>query len=193
MIEMINNDFTRIAVVLLVGLVVLCAGGCSTAPPMKDRTTFVSESRVATTWFETNVPGLRSQIDSSAGYAIFPAVGQWGVIFGGGKFGRGTLNNPGGVQLGWAAVNTGSLGLQAGVQGFKMLIVFEDGATLQAFKENRLSGAVSAVALVGESGGSAQAPFENGVAIYQGANTGLMAGVNVGLDYLRYEPLARSR
>ncbi len=44
--------------------------------------------------------------------------------------------------------------------------------------------------VVGRSGESAKAPFENGVAIYQGASTGLMAGVNIGLDYMRYQSLA---
>ena len=36
---------------------------------------------------------------------------------------------------------------------------------------------------------SGTAPFQHGVALYQGANKGLMAGVNIGLDYMRYEPL----
>jgi len=29
--------------------------------------------------------------------------------------------------------------------------------------------------------------------MYQGANTGLMAGVNIGLDYIRYAPLDGNR
>ena len=45
------------------------------------------------------------------------------------------------------------------------------------------------LAVAGEAGASASQSFENGLAVYQGANTGLMAGVNVGLDRLRYEKL----
>ena len=96
-------------------------------------------------------------------------------------------------QIGWASISTPSLGLQVGIQGFKMLVVIEDAATLERFKKNRLAGSASGVAVVGEAGGSAKVPFENGIAIYQGANAGLMVGVNVGLDVLRYEPLSRRR
>ena len=72
---------------------------------------------------------------------------------------------------------------------FKMLLVFQDETTLERFRQERLTGSVSGVAVAGEAEKSREAPFENGVAIYQGASMGLMAGVNVGLDYLRFEPL----
>ena len=140
-------------------------------------------------WFENHVVGLDEQIDGAAGYIIFPKVGQFGIIFGGGQFGRGMLNNSDGSQIGWAAINTGSIGLQAGVQGFKMLIVIEDKYTLAKFMDNQMDGAVGAVAVAGDAGGSARAPFEHGLAVYQGANSGLMAGVNIGLDYISYKPL----
>ena len=96
-------------------------------------------------------------------------------------------------QIGWAAISTPSLGLQAGVQGFKMLVVIEDAATFESFKKSKLSGSASGVAVAIEAGGSVKAPFENGVTVYQGANAGLMAGVNVGLDIMRYEALPRYR
>lgn len=163
--------------------------GCSTVPKGEDRESFIAEARASTQWFERNVPGLRRQIDSSAGYVIYPSVGQWGIIFGGGQFGRGMVNRPDGTQVGWGAVNIGSIGLQAGVRGFKMLIVIQDQATLEKFQQNQLSGSVSGVVVVSETGTSGNAPFSNGVAVYQGASAGLMAGVNVGLEYLRYKPL----
>ncbi len=167
----------------------LFATGCSTAPKAENQDAFISESRAATRWFEQSVPGLRSQIDDSAGYIIYPSVAQWGIIFGGGQYGRGMVNRPSGEQIGWGAVNTGSIGLQAGVRGFKMLVVIQDEATLEKFKQNKLSGSVSGVVVVAEGGTSGKANFENGVAVYQGASSGLMAGVNIALDYLRYKPL----
>lgn len=170
-------------------LVATLLAACSTAPKSEDRADFMAESRAATAWFERNVPGLRQQINDSAGYIVFPSVGQWGIIFGGGQFGRGTVNRPGGSQVGWAALNTGSFGLQAGVRGFKMLVVIKDEETLEKFRQNKLAGSVSGVVVVSESGTSGTTQFDNGVAIYQGASAGLMAGVNVGLDYLRYKPL----
>lgn len=184
-----TRRFGYTTMLLLAGAILFAAGGCSTAPPMKDRASFIAESDAAREWFQDNVPALRSQIRESAGYVIFPGVAQWGIMFGGGKFGRGTLNRPDHSQIGWASINTGSIGLQAGVQGFKLLLVIEDRVTLHQFMDNQLSGGATGVAVLGQAGGSATAPFRNGIAIYQGANTGLMAGVNIGLDYIRYEPL----
>ena len=167
----------------------LALTGCSTAPRWKDRPKFIADATTAKEWFEQNVTGLRSQIEESAGYVIFPSMAQWGTGLGGGKYGRGMVNDPLGSQIGWAAISTGAIGLQVGLQGFKMLIVFKDQATLERFMNNRLSGSVSGVAVAANVGTSAAAQFERGVAIYQGASVGLMAGVNVGLDYLHFEPL----
>jgi lipid-binding SYLF domain-containing protein len=99
------------------------------------------------------------------------------------------LNDANDSQIGWVFIGTPSFGLQAGIQGFKMLIIIEDAVTLERFKKGRLSGSVSGVVVIGEAGMSAQIPFENGIAIYQGAQAGLMAGVNVGLDLMRFEAI----
>ncbi len=172
---------------LLICVVMYSTTGCAVAPKIKDRAAFVANARAATSWFEDNVPGLREQIDDSAGYVIFPSIAQWGIVYGGGKWGRGIVNDADDSQIGWAAINTLSLGLQAGIQGFKMLVVVEDAATLKRLRQDTLVGSVSGVAVAGNVGGSAQASFDKGLAVYQGANAGLMAGVNVGLDLLRYE------
>lgn len=186
--NMFKNCVRVASVLLAMAAVSVAPMGCSTAPKAEDQTAFIMEARAATQWFESNVAGLSQQIDRSAGYIVFPSVGQWGILIGGGEFGRGMLNRPNDSQIGWAALNTGSVGLQAGVRGFKMLIVLEDQAALRRFMDNRLSGGVSSVVVVGDNASSGRAPFENGVAVYQGASTGLMAGVNIGLDYIRYEP-----
>ncbi len=163
--------------------------GCSTVPKTENQASFISEAQAATAYFESRVPGLRQQINGSAGYIVYPSVGQWGIVFGGGQFGRGTVNKPDGTQIGWGAINIASVGLQAGVRGFKMLVVIQDNATLEGFKKNQLSGSVSGVVVVADTGTSGTARFDKGVAIYQGASSGLMAGVNIGLDYMRYKPL----
>lgn len=78
---------------------------------------------------------------------------------------------------------------RTGIQGFKMLVVLQNEEILNRFMKNQLSGSISAVVVVVDDGMSAKAPFQNGVAIYQGASAGLMAGINIGLDYMRYQPL----
>lgn len=173
----------------IAAIVLSASGGCATTPKAKDQPMFLSDARATTTWLESNVKGLHEQIASSAGYTVFPDVLRYGAGFGGGEFGHGMVAGPDGRQVGWSAVNVGSCGLQAGVQGFKMLIVFQDKAALEKFKANQLSGSAAGVVVAGDSVVNSTARFENGVAVYQGANVGLMAGVNVGLELIRFEPI----
>jgi lipid-binding SYLF domain-containing protein len=161
--------FARVPALALAAVTILAALGCSTAPKAENEATFVSDARSATRWFERNVVGLRGQIDGSAGYVIFPEVGQWGILISGGEYGRGMLNRPDDSQIGWAAVNTGSIGLQAGVRGFKMLMVLQDSATLEKFMKNQLSGSVSGVVLVGETtAAAASCPTPSGASRLSG-------------------------
>jgi lipid-binding SYLF domain-containing protein len=164
--------------------------GCSTKPKDQDQATFMAHADTATELFLDRVDDLDDQIEDSAGYIVFPDVAQWGILFGGGTWGRGALFTPDGDHEGWAALNTGSFGLQAGVRGFKMLIVIQDEVTLQNFKTNKLTGSVAGVLVGGEASAPiGRAPFSRGLAIYEHANVGLMAGMKVGLDYLRFRPL----
>jgi len=163
--------------------------GCSTAPKAKDQAGFVRDAQSATEWFYANVDGLDEQIKGSAAYIIYPAVGQWGFGISGGQFGRGMLARPDGTQIGWAAINTASAGLQIGGRGFKMLVVFENEVSLNQFRENKLTGSVSALSVAGDNDKGKAGSFTEGVVIYEGSSTGLIAGVNIGLNYMRYEPL----
>jgi lipid-binding SYLF domain-containing protein len=186
-ITMLHTRILAIAPLALVmgGLL----GSCATAPKTEKQADFLARSDSTRVWFEQNVTGLRRQIDNSAGYVVFPDIAQWGILIGGGRFGRGEVCEPDGTQIGWAAINVGSVGLQAGVRGFRMVMVLQDETAMNAFKNNALAGSVSGVLVGGESGGSGVSQFRNGVAIYEGASSGLMAGVNIGLDVIRFQPL----
>lgn len=169
-------------------LTALFAAGCSTSPSVEDKQKLLSESETARMWFESRTTGLREQINNAAAYIVYPNVGQVGVLLVGGKSGKGVVRRPDGTQIGWADINTANIGPQIGAQGFKMLVVFEDEQTLDMFKKNQLRGDANAVAIAGDAGGSAAAIFENGVAVYQGANTGLLASANIGLNLMRFVP-----
>jgi lipid-binding SYLF domain-containing protein len=182
------NVARGVACAVLAGAIAVLPA-CSTTPKDEDRATVKAESGSTIAWFKNNVSGLDRQIQNSGGYVVLPNVGQVGLGIGGSKFGRGVVYDGNDQQVGWAYINSASIGLQLGVQGFKMLVVFEDAGVLSRFKQNKLTGNVGAVAVAGEAGGSSAANFTDGVAIYQGANTGLMAGVSIGLEYMRYEPL----
>lgn len=177
--------------VLLAVLPAVVLPGCKVAPKADDRAAFVQESREGLTYFESNVPGLKKQIAASAGYAVFPGAGQWGIIFTGGTFGRGAVFTADGTQVGWAAVNNFNVGLQAGGQGKKILIVFETKDVLQKFEDGLLTGSAQGTAVAGSSASNATAPFQNGMAVYIGAEKGLMAGGMIGMENFRYRALGK--
>lgn len=163
--------------------------GCGTAPKAEDREAFKVEAAESRDQFLRTVSGLEQQLKASAGYAVFPGVGQWGLLFGGGSFGRGAVYTGGGTQVGWAAVSNPSIGLQLGGQGVQMLLVFQTTEVFDDFKAGGLKGSASATAVGGESGASAVAAYSGGVALYTQAQKGLMAGASVGLQYFRYMSL----
>ena len=176
---------------LLVASVVCLSPGCSTAPKQRDQSKVVADSRSATRWFRNNVRGLSAQLDNSAGYVSYPGIGRYGLLITGGKMGRGVVYDSNHRQVGWAYINVVSAGLQVGVQGYKMLVIFEDPATMRRFQQNKLTGNVGVTIVALTAGGAGAASFTDGVVIYEGDQAGLMAGVSVGLDYMRYQAVDR--
>ena len=167
----------------------LAGASCHTEPKGENKADFLARADSSRAQFERSVKGLHEQIQHSAGYVIFPDVAQFGILFAGATWGRGALYKPDNTQLGWAALNNGSVGLEAGVQGFRMLMVIEDQATLKKFMGNQLTGNAAAVAVGSEAGGSASAAFQHGVVVYEGANRGLMAGATIGLNYVKFKTM----
>ncbi len=180
--------YTKTQVAIIV-LIFASLGGCATAPSEKKQGGLLSQANATKSWFEQAVVGLDEQIVDSAGYVIFPNVTQWGIVVSGGQVGRGAVYRPDGTQIGWARMNVASVGLQAGVQGFRMLMVLQSEAAMDKFKNKSLSGSVNGVLVAGTAGGSAKSQFRHGVTIYEGANGGLKVGVNIGLNIISYQPL----
>jgi lipid-binding SYLF domain-containing protein len=174
-----------LAVIAITGL-----SACDTAPKTEDRVAFTQEAQTSRALFLSQVTGLQAQLDKSAGYAVFPGVGQWGLLFGGGQFGRGAVFTPSGTQEAWAALSNPTVGLQIGGQGLQLLIVFETAARFDEFKKNVLAGSAGGTAVGGDAGTAAVAAYDHGVAVYITGQKGLMAGASVGLQYLRYMSLA---
>ena len=187
------NNLKKPVSASFLGLAFLCAlslGACSTAPSKDDRTSFLTEARQGKDYFTKAIPGLNDQLKSSAGYAVFPGIGKWGILFGGGEYGRGAVFAPDGTQIGWAAMSNPSIGLQVGGQGMQMIIVFETQKVLEEFKANTMAGSASGTAVGGDSGVTGVAKYTNGVIVYVGAQKGLMAGGSVGLQMFKYKSVA---
>ncbi|MGA1266978.1 MAG: hypothetical protein ACO32J_07360 [Phycisphaerales bacterium] len=174
---------------LIAALMLPTLSACNVAPKADDRATFVQEARDGLREFERQVPGLRRQIAESAGYAVFPGAGQWGIIFTGGSFGRGAVFTADGTQVGWAAENQFNVGLQAGGQQNRILIVFADSDTLEKFKQGLLTGSAQGMAVGPDQGTTGTSSFQNGLAVYVGGEQGLMAGGMIGMENFKYRAL----
>jgi lipid-binding SYLF domain-containing protein len=123
-------------------------------------------------------PGLRDFIDRGAGYAIFPNVGKGGLVVGG-AYGRGIVYGDNRQMIGYSDITQASVGLQAGGQSFRELLVFENQAALDRFKGDRFSLGANASAVALKSGAAATARFQDGIAIFTQPMGGAMFEASV--------------
>jgi len=180
------------AAALAAGLVLVGTGSilaaCSTAPSSDvDRNALVKASEAALASFETNDPSLDDRLGSAYAYAIFPESGKGGFVIGGGG-GHGVVYRDGG-QIGWCSFTTVTIGLQAGGQGYSMMILFENQAAFDRFAAGQLAGSATAGAVAVKAGAAANADYENGVMVLTDNAAGLMAEATIGGQYFKYRPL----
>jgi len=168
-------------VVLMTGVLV----GCSTAPTTPTARDELSQKAMVEReeWNKLD-PGIEALAKKSEGYAFFPEITKGGLVVGGG-YGRGVVfqqNQP----IGFADVTQGSFGLQAGGQTYAELIVFEDKAALDRFKNNQFEFGANASAIIAKTGAAANARFVDGVAVFVRPVAGAMAEASVGGQRVTY-------
>lgn len=122
--------------------------------------------------------GLTKFFTESYGYAIFPTVGKGAAVVGG-AHGGGTVFQ-GGKAVGKTTLSQLTVGLQLGGQSYMEVIFFEDDRAYNNFIEGKLklSAQISAVAVT--AGASADASYNDGVAVFTAAKGGLMYEASVG-------------
>lgn len=111
--------------------------------------------------------------DNAAGYAVFGAAKAGLILTGGG--GNGVAVNKATNERVYMNMGTGGVGLGAGVQKFRLVMLFETDEALQKFVDGGWDSAVTAQAAAGKAGSNFASSFVNGVAIYQLTEKGLMA------------------
>jgi len=145
----------------------------------------LKDSKKAKTSFVKTDPSIKKWFDNAYGYVIFPNVGKAGLGVGG-AFGNGIvyINN---TAIGRAHLSQLSIGFQAGAQGYREVIFFENKSNMDDFKENKLtlSAQVSAVLVV--LGAAANINYSNGILIFTQPKGGLMYEVSVGGQTFNYE------
>jgi lipid-binding SYLF domain-containing protein len=164
-----------IAIIVAAGLV----AGCSTAPTTSSEKDELSRKAQAEReqWNKLD-PGIEQMAKKSYGFVFFPEITKGGLVFGG-AYGRGVVYEQG-KQVGYADVTQGSFGLQAGGQTYSELMVFENKAAMDRFKENKTDFGANASAIIAETGAATNARFVDGVAVFVRPMVGAMAEASLG-------------
>lgn len=153
--------------------------GCSTTPTTSEEKNELSRKAQAERqeWGKLD-PGIEELAKKSQGFAFFPEITKGGLVFGG-AYGRGVVYEQGQL-IGYADVTQASFGLQAGGQTYSELIVFQDKAALDRFKQNRTDFGANASAIIAETGAATNARFVDGVAVFVRPKVGAMAEASLG-------------
>lgn len=165
--------------------------GCATAPKTpEERKSLVQEADATLGSMMAKDDTLRSFLDRSHGYVVFPSVGKGGFIAGG-AYGRGVVYERG-RPIGFAELNQGSIGAQIGGQTYSELIALENEDALARLRSGNfdLGGNLSAVAL--KAGAAGEARFEGGVAVFVQPKGGLMAEASISGQKINFQPMSDS-
>lgn len=145
-----------------------------------------ADARQAIADFKKADPSLKRFFSSSYAYAVFPTVGKGGFGIGG-AYGEGIVFR-GGNAIGETSLTQLTIGFQLGGQAYREIIFFRDKATLRAFQQGSFELSAQASAVAATFGASADADFENGVAVFTLVKGGLMYEASVGGQKFGYEP-----
>jgi len=143
------------------------------------------KAQVALASFKEVDPKIQKFIDVAAGYVVIPTVGKGGIGIGGAR-GKGVLYE-GGAVTALVTLTQLSIGFQWGGQAYSEFIFFEDVATLEKFKKGNFELNAQASAVAVTVGASADAAFNNGMAIFTQVKGGLMYEAAVGGQKFKVE------
>lgn len=159
--------------------------GCSSASKSsEDRSALREEGKVSVERFGRTDSSLPKFVHDAWGYAIFPEIGKGGLIVGG-SYGRGVVYEQQ-QHIGYADMTSATIGLQAGGQSFSELIVFQDKAALDRFKQGKLKFAANVSAVILKSGAAESAKFTDGVVVFVEPLGGAMVEASIGGQSFSY-------
>jgi lipid-binding SYLF domain-containing protein len=161
--------------------------GCSTAPSTREgQDELVKQAIIERREWAKVDPDVEALIKKSHGFALFPEVTKGGLVIGGG-YGHGVVYERG-QHIGYADLTQGSFGLQAGGQTYSELIVFENQAAMDQFKQNKLDFGANASAVIVKTGTAANVRFVDGVAVLVRPTAGAMAEAALAGQRVTYMP-----
>jgi hypothetical protein len=170
-----------IAVVLLLGI--------GSVPPAQAADESVSKANETIATMKKADPGLSKFFSGATGYTVFPNVAK-GAIGVGGAHGTGVLFE-GGAATGKTTLSQVTVGFQLGGQAYSEIVFFENEATLSDFKHGNFAFAAQVSAVAIKSGASANAKYQNGVAVFTMTKGGLMYEASVGGQKFGFQPYGK--
>ena len=139
----------------------------------------------AVAMFKEKDPDMSKFFDNAVGYVVFPHIGKGGAGFGGAR-GKGEVFS-GGRVIGDAKISQFTIGFQLGGQVFAEVIFFETEAALENFKKSKMQLSAQVSAIAAAAGVSADAKYQEGVAVFTMGIKGLMYEASVGGQKFKFE------
>jgi len=132
-------------------------------------------------------PGMNRFFDGAAGYAVFPSVGKGGIGIGG-AHGKGIVivDNK---AVGRTSLSQVTVGFQLGGQVYAQFIFFKDATALGHFQRGNWEMGAQASAVAVTLGASADADYDQGVAVFTNVGGGLMYEASIGGQKFKYEDM----
>ncbi len=161
--------------------------GCATAPATEsEKADLAVQGKTDLTVIEHDDPSIKSLIDQSYGYAIFPDIGKGGIgITGGG--GAGSVYERG-QYYGTSQLTLGGGGLAVGGETYTELLVFKDKAAFDNFTNSGLKFDAKASAVAIHANAAATPSFANGIAVFTYNTKGLMLDASIGGQQFTVKP-----
>jgi lipid-binding SYLF domain-containing protein len=169
----------RVPMALAGALLLATAGPAVAGDPVKE-----AQETIAA--FKKADPSMAKLFGGAAGYAVFSTIGK-GAIGIGGAGGAGVLFEKG-AAVGRTKMTQVTIGLQLGGQSYSEVIFFETSAALADFKKGNFALAAQVSAVAAAAGASANAKYEQGVAVFTMTKGGLMYEASVGGQKFSFEP-----
>jgi lipid-binding SYLF domain-containing protein len=116
-------------------------------------------------------------IDSAYGHAVFDTTKGGFIVTGAG--GTGVAMRKNGSDPVYMHLGAGGVGLGAGLENYKLIVLFENEDTYDRFVDGAWTAGASAQAAAGRDGAALVGKFVNGVAVYHVTDKGVIAQADV--------------
>jgi lipid-binding SYLF domain-containing protein len=116
-------------------------------------------------------------VDDAYGHAVFDTTKGGFIVTGAG--GTGVAMRKNGSDPVYMHMGAGGVGLGAGIENYKLVILFENEDVYKRFIDGQWAAGTSAQAAAGDEGKGVVGKFHNGVAVYHLTDQGLIAQADV--------------